>query len=102
MVRALLVIDVQNEYFVGGRLPLWQLEDTETRIVAAIGKARAAGDRIVLVQHVSTGSAGLFIDHTPGVAMWYSPPCSESPKTTMCRSSATFAPRPRKPFTVSH
>lgn len=69
MVRTLLVIDVQNEYFVGGSLPLWQPEDTETRIVAAIGKARAAGDRVVLVQHVSTGSAGLFVDHTPGVAI---------------------------------
>lgn len=69
MDRTLLVIDIQNQYFVDGGLPLWQPEDTEARIVDAIGKARAGGDRIVLVQHVSTGSAGLFVDHTPGVAI---------------------------------
>ena len=58
MNRTLLVIDIQNDYFPGGLLPLWQAEETEARIVAAIHAARARGDGIVLVQHVSTAPAG--------------------------------------------
>lgn len=69
MTRALLVIDIQNDYFTGGALPLWQAEDTEARIVAAIGKARAAGDRIVLIQHVSKAQAGLFRPGSVGAAI---------------------------------
>ncbi len=60
MTRTLLVIDVQADYFAGGTLPLWQTEETLARIVEAIGKARAAGDRIVLVRHVSRAATGLF------------------------------------------
>ncbi|SRR5690606_7931973 len=69
MPRTLLVIDIQNDYFPGGVLPLWQPEETEARIVAAIGKARAAGDRVVLVRHVSKAKAGLFAADGPGVAI---------------------------------
>ncbi|GGF70725.1 isochorismatase [Azorhizobium oxalatiphilum] len=60
MTRTLLVIDIQNDYFPGGVLPLWQAEETEQRIVAAIGQARAAGDKIVLVRHISVAETGLF------------------------------------------
>jgi nicotinamidase-related amidase len=68
-MRALLVIDIQNDYFPGGVLPLWQAEETEARIVAAIAKARAAGDRIVLVRHVSKAPSGLFAAGGAGVAI---------------------------------
>ncbi|PVB61692.1 isochorismatase family protein [Labrenzia sp. 011] len=60
MSRALLVIDIQNDYFAGGVLPLHQAEDVEARVVAAIGEARQAGERVILVRHVSTAPAGLF------------------------------------------
>lgn len=66
MTRALLVIDIQNDYFAGGALPLWQAEATEARLVSAIGQARAAGDRIVLVRHVSFAPAGLFVAGSAG------------------------------------
>lgn len=69
MARALLVIDVQNDYFPGGVLPLWQADETEARTVAAIGKARAAGDKIILVQHISTAKTGLFAPGGPGIAI---------------------------------
>lgn len=69
MTRALLVIDIQNDYFPGGALPLWQAEETEARIVTAIGKARAQGDKIVLVRHVSTEATGLFAADAPGTAI---------------------------------
>ena len=69
MTRVLLVIDVQNEYFPGGLLPLWQPEETETRIVSAITKARAGGDKVVLVQHVSKADSGLFAAGGSGSAI---------------------------------
>lgn len=69
MSRTLLVIDIQQDYFPGGVLPLWQAEETEARLVAAIGKARAAGDRIVLVRHVSAAKTGLFAAEGPGIAI---------------------------------
>lgn len=69
MTRTLLVIDIQTDYFAGGTLPLWQAEETEARIVAAIAKARAAGDKVVLVRHVSAQSSGLFAADGPGVTI---------------------------------
>src|SRR5690606_3674318 len=69
MARTLLVIDIQNDYFPGGTLPLWQAEETEARIVSAIGKARRAGDKVVLVRHVSKAKAGLFAPDGTGVAI---------------------------------
>lgn len=69
MTRTLLVIDIQQDYFPNGALPLWQGEETEGRIVSAIAQARAAGDKIVLVQHVSTATTGLFAAGGPGTAI---------------------------------
>lgn len=69
MARALLVIDVQEDYFPGGTLPLWQAEATEARIVTAIGHARAAGDRVILVRHISRSATGLFASPGTGNAL---------------------------------
>lgn len=66
MHRALLVIDIQNDYFTGGILPLWQAEETEARIIAAIDQARSAGDKIILVRHVSASDTGLFARNRQG------------------------------------
>jgi nicotinamidase-related amidase len=68
-MRALVVIDVQNDYFDGGVLPLWRAEETETRLVEAISAAREAGDRIVLVRHVSKAPTGLFAEGGSGAAI---------------------------------
>lgn len=69
MTRTLLVIDIQNDYFPGGALPLWQAEETEARLVAAIGKARMDGDNIVLVRHLSTAPTGLFAAGSAGAGI---------------------------------
>lgn len=69
MTRTLLVIDIQNDYFTGGALPLWQAEETEARILDGIGRARAQGDRIILVRHVSTAVTGLFALDSEGSAI---------------------------------
>lgn len=71
MSRTLLVIDIQNDYFAGGALPLWEAERVEARVVAAMNAARTAGDRIVLVRHVATGggAGGAFSPDSTGVAI---------------------------------
>lgn len=69
MSRALLVIDIQNDYFAGGVLPLHQALEAEARVVEAIAQARKAGDRIVLVQHVSAAATGLFAAGGEGSAI---------------------------------
>jgi nicotinamidase-related amidase len=68
--RALIVIDLQNDYFPGGKFPLWNADETLAAVEAAIGRARAAGVPVVLVQHVADASRGIapsFNAGTPGV-----------------------------------
>lgn len=66
MTRALVVIDIQNDYFAGGALPLWQANETEARILDAIASARAAGDRVILVRHLAPAGSGLFAEDSAG------------------------------------
>lgn len=39
MKKALLVIDLQNDYFEGGKFPLWNTDTTLSNILKAIEKA---------------------------------------------------------------
>ena len=67
---ALIVIDLQNDYFPGGLFPLWNTEETLRNIVAAIGKARALGIPVIHVQHIANTAKGIapfFNAGTPGV-----------------------------------
>jgi nicotinamidase-related amidase len=64
----LLVIDVQNDYFAGGALPLWNVEATLDRIEQAMLRARAQGLPVVLVQHLADQGPG-FEAGTPGAAL---------------------------------
>jgi nicotinamidase-related amidase len=43
MLRALLVIDLQNDYFPGGEFPLWNTEAVLLNTERAIEKAKARG-----------------------------------------------------------
>jgi nicotinamidase-related amidase len=68
--RALIVIDVQNEYVTGN----FRIEDPPVASsLANIGKAmdaaRAAGIPIVMVQHVLPETAPIFAKGTDGVAL---------------------------------
>lgn len=70
MSHALLVIDVQNDYFPGGALPQWQVEETTARIAAAIRQADSQGWLIVAVQHIATDeNARLFNPKGEGIAL---------------------------------
>jgi nicotinamidase-related amidase len=72
MSKALLVIDLQNDYFPGGAFPLWNAEGTLASVEAAIRRAAAAGVPVLLVQHVADAARGpspFFNAGTPGVEL---------------------------------
>lgn len=60
--RALVVIDVQNEYFAGGGLPIEHppIEETLPNVTRAMDAAHAAGIPVVVVQHHAPKGAPLF------------------------------------------
>lgn len=61
--RALVVIDVQNEYFEGGGLPIEYppVESSLPKIAQAMDAARAAGVPVVVVQHHAPKGAPVFL-----------------------------------------
>ncbi len=70
--RALILIDIQNDYFDGFAFPLWQAEETLERILQAVARAKASGLPVFLIQHVadaSKGPAPFFNQGTEGVAI---------------------------------
>ena len=64
---ALVVIDVQNDYFEGGAFPLWNVEQTLAATEKAILGARAKGIPVVCVQHIANGPSPFFNPETEGV-----------------------------------
>ena len=67
MAKALLVIDLQNDYFPGGKFPLWNTEAVLENIERAINRAKASGIPVVHIQHVAKqGMAPFFNEGTPG------------------------------------
>lgn len=58
--RALLIIDLQNDYFEGGLFPLVNTEAAARTAARLLSAARAAGDLVIHVRHVSEGPDGGF------------------------------------------
>lgn len=69
MSKALLVIDVQNDYFPGGALPLWHPEETLENLLVAIAKAKQQGVAVVFVQHLAEGPGPFFVAGTQGAEL---------------------------------
>lgn len=57
--QALIVIDLQNDYFPEGKFPLWNTDVTLTNTESAIAKARTKNIPVILVQHVADASNGI-------------------------------------------
>ncbi len=70
MNKALLIIDVQNDYFEGGRAELVNPLDVLANIEKALALFRAAGLPVIHVQHISTRpGATFFLPDTDGAAI---------------------------------
>ena len=64
MAKALLVIDLQNDYFPGGKFPLWNTEAVLQNIGRAIEMAKAQGIPVIHVQHIADSKMGLLPSST--------------------------------------
>ena len=53
MAKALLVINLQNDYFSGGKFPLWNTEAVLQNIERVVGKANVQGVPVVHIQHIA-------------------------------------------------
>ncbi len=67
--RALLVIDIQNDYFADGKFPLWNAQGVLDACLAAIAAAKAKGVAVVLVRHVSGAAAPFFQEGSAGAEL---------------------------------
>lgn len=68
MSRALIVVDIQKDYFPGGRMELVGTQDASLRARELIDAFRAGGKPLFHVQHVSEGpDAPFFSPGTEGV-----------------------------------
>ncbi|WP_136799377.1 cysteine hydrolase family protein [Desulfosediminicola ganghwensis] len=71
--RALLIIDVQNDYFTGGKMVLPGAEQAAENISRILERFRANDLQVVHVRHHSQGEgASFFIPETPGAGFFKS------------------------------
>lgn len=66
MRKALIVIDIQNDYFQSGKFPLWNTENTLNNVEKAIEKANDNNIPVILIQHIADGSSSFFNEGTEG------------------------------------
>ena len=59
MSKALLVIDLQNDYFPEGKFPLWNAEVTLQNIEHTIAKANDQKIPVIIVQHIANSALGI-------------------------------------------
>lgn len=57
--QALIVIDLQNDYFADGKFPQWSADATLASTLSAISLAQARQVPVILVQHVADASKGI-------------------------------------------
>jgi len=68
MSRALVIVDIQNDYFPGGRFPLVGPDQAAERAAHVLGGFRQRGEPVFHIQHVWEGDdAAFFSPGTPGV-----------------------------------
>ncbi len=86
MSTALLIVDLQNDYFAGGAMPLVGTEEAAGRAARLLGRFRDDGRPVVHLRHLSVrpGST-FFLPGTPGAEI-----------------HATLKPRPGEPVVEKH
>ncbi|KQZ76711.1 Isochorismatase [Sphingopyxis sp. Root214] len=66
--RAIIVVDIQNEYFAEGKFPLVGIENAAANAAKVITAARQKGDLVVHIQHeMPMPDAPIFVRGSDGV-----------------------------------
>ncbi len=66
--RAIIVVDIQNEYFAEGKFPLVGIENAAANAAKVIAAAREKGDLVVHIQHeMPMPDAPIFVRGSDGV-----------------------------------
>lgn len=69
MRRALILVDIQNDYFTGGKMELVAMESAAENAAVLLGEARRNNDAVYHVQHLSVNpGATFFLPGTDGAA----------------------------------
>ncbi|MCH5262607.1 MAG: cysteine hydrolase [Lachnospiraceae bacterium] len=66
MQEALLIIDVQNDYFPGGACELYKAYEAEDRIKSLIKESRTLLRHIIYIQHINPPDDTFFVEGTFG------------------------------------
>jgi nicotinamidase-related amidase len=64
--RAIIVVDLQNEYLPSGKLPLVGIEQATENAAKVIESARSEGDKVIFIRH-EMAEAPFFVPGSPGV-----------------------------------
>jgi nicotinamidase-related amidase len=68
MNRALLIVDMQNDYFPGGKMELIGIEKAAENVSRLLAMFRGTGQQIFHIQHLSTKPGAIFfLPDTTGV-----------------------------------
>jgi nicotinamidase-related amidase len=66
MSRALVIVDIQRDYFPGGKMPLHEPEAAAAKAGQVLDAFRAAGEPVIHVQHLSPVGGGFLEEGTEG------------------------------------
>lgn len=70
MKEALLLIDIQNDYFPGGKMELVSMEEAAKKAGELLKAFRTAGKPVFFIKHISTRSdATFFVPGTQGMGI---------------------------------
>jgi nicotinamidase-related amidase len=66
---ALLVIDMQNDYYPGGRSELVGIETAHAHTLDLIAHARKAGSEVIFIRHIAPADAPFFAEGSEGAKL---------------------------------
>lgn len=90
--RALIIVDIQNDYFPGGNWPVAGMEAAAANAARLLAKARETGDLVAHVHHEIEGDdAPFFKPGTPGAAINASVAPKAGEKTVLKHLPNSFA-----------
>lgn len=67
MNQALVIIDIQNDYFEGGKYPLYRAKEAASKAKWVLEECRKQGIPVIHIQHVNDTGALFFEKNTKGV-----------------------------------